>query len=214
MRNYFPESWHRVDALGRKVAYGAEKINEARSARLTRVPADDVDILWERILLFLGMILGLVSIPFGFPGTLIMLSCVLIYALATHFAGGIGVAFFVFLCVLTLAAETADHWLSAVGAKRYGASTKSMWLSLVGGFVGAIMVGAPLAAVFGPLGPVLGGFIGAFAVVVAHEMYLHGNFMEALRAGWGSFLGRMAGMVLKLVVSVAMIMAVAAALLL
>ena len=67
---------------------------------------------------------------------------------------------------------------------------------------------------FGPLGPVVGGFLGAFAIVVAHEMYLHGNFIEALRAGWGTFLGRMAGMVLKFVISVAMIMAVAAALLL
>jgi len=45
-------------------------------------------------------------------------------------------------------------------------------------------------------------------------MYLHGNFIDALRAGWGTFLGRMAGMVLKFVISAAMIMAVAAALLL
>ena len=173
-----------------------------------------MDSFWERIFLFLGMILGLVSIPFGFPGALIILGCVLIYALVTHFTGGIGVAFFVFLCVLTLAAETADNWLSAIGARRYGASTRSMWLSFVGGIVGAIVVGGPLAVAFGPLGPVVGGFLGAFAIVVAHEMYLHGNFVEALRSGWGTFLGRMAGMVLKFVISVAMIMAVAAALLL
>jgi uncharacterized protein YqgC (DUF456 family) len=56
-------------------------------------------------------------------------------------------------------------------------------------------------------------FLGAFAIVVAHEMYLRRNFLEALRAGWGTLLGRMAGMVLKLVISMAMIMAVAAALL-
>ncbi|PYS01456.1 MAG: hypothetical protein DMG12_15480 [Acidobacteria bacterium] len=34
---------------------------------------------------------------------------------------------------------------------------------------------------------------------------------EALQAGWGTFLGRMAGMVLKLVISIAMITAVALA---
>jgi uncharacterized protein YqgC (DUF456 family) len=169
---------------------------------------------WEHILLFLGMILGLVSIPFGFPGTLIILGCILIYALLTHFAAGVGVTFFVFLCILTLAAETADHWLSAIGARRYGASSRSMWLSFVGGILGAIIIGGPLAAVFGPLGPIVGGFLGAFVIVVVHEMYLHGNFIEALRAGWGTFLGRMAGMVLKFLISTSMIVAVAAAILL
>jgi uncharacterized protein YqgC (DUF456 family) len=89
-----------------------------------------------------------------------------------------------------------------------------MWLSFVGGIVGAIAIGGPLAVVFGPLGPVVGGLLGAFAIVVAHEMYLHGNFMDAVRAGWGTFLGRMAGMVLKFVISIAMVMAVAAAILL
>jgi uncharacterized protein YqgC (DUF456 family) len=170
-----------------------------------------VDSFWEHLLLFLGMILGLISIPFGFPGTLIILGCVLIYGLVTQFAAGVGVPFFIFLCVLTLAAETADNWLTAIGAKRYGASTGSMWLSFAGGLIGAIVIGGPLAVAFGPLGPILGGFIGAFLIVVVHEMYLHRNFAHALQAGWGTFLGRMAGMVLKFVLSVAMIIAVALA---
>jgi len=170
-----------------------------------------MDSFWEHLLLFTGMFLGLISIPFGFPGTLIILGCILIYAIATQFAAAIGVPFFIFLCVLTLAAETADHWLSAIGAKRYGASSRSMWLSFVGGIAGAIMIGGPLAIVFGPLGPIVGGFLGAFLIVVIHEMYLHGNFIEALRAGWGTLLGRMAGMVLKVVVSVAMVIAVVVA---
>lgn len=173
-----------------------------------------MDRFWEYLLLFLGMLLGLVSIPFGFPGTLIILGCILIYGLLTHFAAGVGVPFFVFLCVLTLVAETADHWLSAIGAKRYGASTRSMWLSFVGGFIGAIMIGGPLAVFFGPLGPVAGGFAGAFAIVVIHELYLRKDLADALRAGWGTFLGRMAGAILKFVIAIAIIVAVAVATLL
>jgi uncharacterized protein YqgC (DUF456 family) len=173
-----------------------------------------VDSFWEHILLFLGMILGLISIPFGFPGTVIILACVLIYGLVTHFAAGIGVAFFVFLCVLTVAAETADHWLGAVGAKHYGASKRSVWLSFLGGFIGAIFIGGPLAVLFGPLGPVVGGFAGAFAVVVLHELYLRKDVVQAFRAGWGTFVGRMAGMVLKFVVAIAIIVSVAVATLL
>ena len=168
----------------------------------------------EHILLFAGMIFGLVSIPFGLPGTIIILLCVFIYGLSTHFDGGVSVPFFVFLCVLTLLAETADNWLSAIGARRYGASTGSIWLSFLGGLAGAIMIGGPLAVVFGPLGPIVGGLLGAFAAVVAYELYLRKNLREALRAGWGTFLGRMAGMVLKLVLSVAMVIAVTVAILL
>src|SRR5689334_14706874 len=118
------------------------------------------------------MIFGIVSIPFGLPGTIIILASVLVYALATHFAAGIGVTFFVVLCVLTLIAETADNWLSAVGARRYGASTASVWLSFIGGVGGAILIGGPISFVLGPLGPIVGGFAGAFVIVVAHELYL------------------------------------------
>ena len=153
------------------------------------------------------MLVGLATIPFGLPGAAIILLSVLLYALLTDFAV-IGVAFFILLAVLTLIAETADNWLTAVGARRYGASTGSVWLSFLGGLAGAIVVGGPLAIVFGPLGPVAGGFLGAFAVVVAYELNRHGNWNEALRAGWGTFLGRMAGIVLKVVISIAMIIAV------
>jgi len=115
--------------------------------------------------------------------------------------------------VLTVLAETADHWLSAIGARRYGASTASIWLSFIGGIAGAIIIGGPLTFIFGPLAPIAGGLIGAFIVVVSHELYLQKGPFEALRAGWGTLLGRMAGMVFKVVVSVAMIISVAAAML-
>lgn len=159
------------------------------------------------------MLFGLATIPFGLPGTGIILLCILIYALATSFSGAVGVAFFVGLCVLTVIAETADNWLTAVGARRYGASTASIWLSFLGGVVGAIVVGGPLAIGLGPLGPIAGGFAGAFAIVVGYEFYLGKSAPDALRAGLGTFLGRMAGIILKLVISVAMIIAVAVAIL-
>jgi uncharacterized protein YqgC (DUF456 family) len=169
--------------------------------------------MWE-ILLFFGMVAGLITIPFGFPGTFIILGCILVYAIATDFSGAVGVTFFVVLAVMTLIAETADNWLTAIGARRYGASTGSIWLSFLGGLLGAIFIGGPAALIFGPLGPVAGGFIGAFIIVVAYELYREKSMHEALRAGWGSFLGRMAGIVLKLVISVAMIVAVAVSMLL
>ena len=145
------------------------------------------------LLLFLGMLVGLATIPFGLPGTGIILLCIFIYALLTGFGGAVGVAFFVCLCVLTVIAETADNWLTAVGARRYGASTASIWLSFLGGLVGAIVVGGPLAIALGPLGPVVGGFAGAFAIVVGYEFYLGKSTPEALRAGCGNISGKNGG---------------------
>ena len=164
-------------------------------------------------LLVIGMMLGIISIPFGLPGAAIVFGCALIYAAATDFSGPIGWPLFTILGILTLIAETADNWLSAIGAKRFGASTKSIWLSFLGGLLGAIILGSPLTFIAGPLGPIVGGFAGAFAIVVAYEYKQRKNLREALRAGWGTFLGRMAGMVLKAVIAVAMFIAVIFALL-
>ena len=52
------------------------------------------------------------------------------------------------------------------------------------------MIGGPLAIVFGPLGPVVGAFVGAFLAAIAYELYTGKKGSEALRAGWGTFLGR------------------------
>jgi uncharacterized protein YqgC (DUF456 family) len=172
-----------------------------------------VDPAIERVLLFAGMIFGLVSIPFGLPGPLIIFGSILLYGIATHFNAGIGVPFILASAVLTLLEEIADHWLGAVGARRFGASRTSVWLSFVGGVVGAILVGGPLAIFFGPLGPVAGGFAGAFVLVVGYELYLRRNIGHALTVGWGTLLGRLAGIVLQVVISVAMIVAVAAVML-
>jgi uncharacterized protein YqgC (DUF456 family) len=160
-------------------------------------------------LLFIGMTIGVIIIPLGLPGAALILACVLVYAILTDFSAAVGWPFFIFLSALTIVAETADNWLTAAGAKRYGASTKSMWLSFVGGLLGAILIGSPLAIVTGPLGPVIGGFIGAFSIVTAYEYHRIRSTRDALRAGWGTLLGRTAGIVLKIVLAVTMIIAVA-----
>ena len=172
-----------------------------------------MDIILGYVLLFAGMLLGLSIIPLGFPGTIVILICTLIYAVLTHFAAGVGVGFFIVLCVLTVISETADNWLTAVGTRHYGGSTSSMWLSFFGGLGGAILIGGPLALMLGPLGPVAGGFAGAFLLVYLNEYSKRRDTRHALRAAWGTFVGRMAGILLKLVIGVAMIIAVAVSIL-
>src|SRR5262249_13592092 len=136
----------------------------------------------SHVLLFAGMVLGLAIIPFGFPGTILIFISILIYAISTHFAAGVGVAFFVVLCVLTLIAETADNWLSAISTRHYGGSTGSMWLSFLGGLLGAVVLGGPLALIFGFLAPIVGGFAGAFLAVFLNEYRRQEDVRQALRA--------------------------------
>jgi uncharacterized protein YqgC (DUF456 family) len=165
------------------------------------------------IVLIVGMAVGLAVIPFGLPGVVIILVSILIYAILTGFSAGVGVFFFIFLCILGVIAETADNWLTVLGARRFGASKAAMWLSLLGGLGGAILIGAPAAALLGPFGPIFGGFAGAFLIVSGYERFRGKKTREALRAGWGTLLGRTAGILLKLVIAVTIVVAVAVAIL-
>ena len=159
-------------------------------------------------ILFLVMGFGIVLIPFGFPGVGLIFLSTLVYGLMTNFGAAINVNFFVVLCALTLVAETADNWLMVLGAKKYGASHGAIWLSFVGGILGGLLVGPFLAAVLGFLGPFLGAFVGAFLAVLVYEYYRNRQIRQALRAAWGAFLGRMAGILLKMMIGVGMVLAV------
>ena len=163
-----------------------------------------MDLLLQ-LLAFALLIGGVLSIPFGVPGTVIIFAGIFLLAFNSGFASPFNLWFLAAMGFLTLIAETADNWLTMFGARKYGASRGSMWLSMVGGIVGAIFIGAPLAVVFGPLGPIVGGFAGAFLLVVAYEYRRLGVLKEALRAGWGAFIGRMAGILLKIIIAVAMV---------
>jgi uncharacterized protein YqgC (DUF456 family) len=160
------------------------------------------------LLLFTGMVIGLIMIPFGLPGVAVIFVCILIYVLATEFNAAIGMNFFLALCVLTVVAETADNWLMLLGAKRFGASTASVWLSLLGGVLGAVLFGPFLAFGLSLLGPFVGAFLGAFLVVVLYEYWKKRQWNEALHAGWGALLGRLAGIAFKMIIGVAMVVAV------
>jgi uncharacterized protein YqgC (DUF456 family) len=160
------------------------------------------------LLLSVGMLVGLAVIPFGLPGVAIILVSIFIYSILTGFSAGVGVFFFVVLCILTVIAETADNWLTVLGARRFGASKAAIWLSLLGGIGGAILIGGPAAALVGPFGPLVGGFAGAFLIVFGYERYRAKTTREALRAGCGTLLGRTAGILLKLVIAVSMVVAV------
>lgn len=88
--------------------------------------------------------------------------------------------------IVTIAVVVLDYVVPAWGTKHFGGSKWGTWGSIVGIVVGMFL---------GPWGIVLGPFVGAFV----GELIAGKGSQEALRAGWGSFVGLMTGTVLKLI---------------
>lgn len=107
--------------------------------------------------------------------------------------------------ILALVGEVLEAVMLHVWGKKHGASGKGSFGGLVGAIIGAI-VGAPfffgIGAFFGALG---GAFIGALAV----ELFQGKPNEKALRAAWGTMLGRFGGSVLKAALGGAMIVVAA-----
>lgn len=88
--------------------------------------------------------------------------------------------------IVTVVVSILDYIVPAWGTKHYGGTKYGIWGSTIGVFVGLF---------FGAVGVILGPLVGA----VLGEMISGKEFGEALRAGWGSFIGILAGTVLKLI---------------
>ena len=88
--------------------------------------------------------------------------------------------------IVTVVVSILDYIVPAWGTKHYGGTKYGVWGSTIGVFVGLF---------FGAIGVILGPLVGA----ILGELISGKQFNEALRAGWGSFIGILAGTVLKLV---------------
>ncbi len=88
--------------------------------------------------------------------------------------------------IVVIIVQVLDYVVPAWGTKKYGGSKAGVWGSTIGLIVGLFM---------GPWGIILGPFVGAFL----GELLSGKETREALRSGWGSFIGLLAGTILKLI---------------
>jgi hypothetical protein len=126
------------------------------------------------------------------PGTTIILAAAIIHRLMLGAEKSIGWKTIFVLVSLTLLSYAFDFLGSYFGAKYFGATK---W-----GAFGA-MIGALVGLFFGIIGLFVGPVIGA----VAGEFIAGKRMIDAGRAGWGSLLGNMGGMLAKLIIALAMI---------
>ncbi|MBW1820421.1 MAG: DUF456 domain-containing protein [Deltaproteobacteria bacterium] len=95
-------------------------------------------------------------------------------------------AFLVTMGIFTILLSILDYAIPVFGAKKFGASKFGIWGSIIGMLVGFIFF------------PPFGIFIGAFFGALAGELLKGKNTKKALRAGWGSFIGNIATIGVKL----------------
>lgn len=154
----------------------------------------------QALLLIAAIVLGLIMIPFGMPGTLVIFGGALCYYLLVPH-GAIGLTTVVIMGILMVVAEGLEWVLTARFTKRYGGSRRAGWGAVIGGMIGAFM-GVPVPVI----GSIIGAFVGAFIGAFVFEYTRGTGHGTATRVAWGAFLGRVTAAAMK--VAVGLVMAV------
>ena len=154
-------------------------------------------VLW--IVLFAGVIIT----PMGLPGTFIIASAALLFAILTDFEL-ISLLLIIVLFGIAVLLEVLEFALSGFMTKRFGGSRLSVAGAIIGGIVGAIW-GTMILPIVGTL---IGAFAGAFGGAFIGEYFLSRNFDRSLLAGIGAFIGAIGGKTMKTVTAAAMVVVI------
>ena len=93
--------------------------------------------------------------------------------------------------IITVVGTALGYIIPVYGTRKYGGSKYGIWGCTIGLIAGIWM---------GPLGIIIGPFLGAFI----GELLARNNSENALKAAWGSFVGFLFGTLLKLVACLVM----------
>lgn len=100
--------------------------------------------------------------------------------------------FLIIWALVTIAVVIADYYIPIWGTKKFGGTKGGVWGATIGLVVGIFF--------FPPLGLIIGPFIGAFAGEIINNQDSNKAFQSAI----GSFIGFVAGTLMKLGISVVM----------
>ena len=126
------------------------------------------------------------------PGTTIILAAVILHRLMLGSEKSVGWGTIALLALLTALSYLVDLGSNYFGAQRFGATKWGIAGAILGGVIGVF---------FALPGMLLGPVIGA----IAGELISGKRLVAAGRAGWGTLLGNLAGMLARLLLGLAMI---------
>jgi len=145
---------------------------------------------------YIGMIIGAILILLGLfgsvipvlPGPPLSFIGLFMVALVRNFSPPLTPTLLIIMLIISLAITVVDYFIPLIGAKKYGTSKWGIYGSVAGMIIGAF---------FSPFGALLGALIG----VVMVEWMVSRKEKQALKAGWGIFIGSLFGTILKLGIS-------------
>ena len=142
------------------------------------------------------IILGILFIIIGFVGCVVPvlpgLPVSYLGILFLHFTSksNFSTPFLISWAIIVIVAQVLDYYGPIWGTKKLGGGKKGTWGSTIGIIVGTFL--------FAPFGIIIFPFVGA----VIGELFDEKSFIVAVKAGFGSFVGFLAGTIIKLVIAV------------
>lgn len=126
------------------------------------------------------------------PGPVLIWLGMLLFGILSGF-GNLTPFFYILQGIAVILVMAVDYVATATGTRRLGGSKTAMWGAVAGLLLGLIALG-PAGIIFGPF---LGAFIG--------EMLRGLPLKTALRSSFGSLIGLLGGIILKLAIEMVMI---------
>lgn len=151
-----------------------------------------MDALWwfaTIVLMACGLIGAVLPV---IPGTTIILAAAILHRVMAGSEKGISWVALAALILLTLISYGLDFASSYFGAKYFGASRWGVAGAVLGGIIGVFTGFVTLLVL-----PIAGAIVG--------ELIAGKRLIKAGKAGWGTLLGNLAGMVAKLLIALAMV---------
>jgi uncharacterized protein YqgC (DUF456 family) len=151
-----------------------------------------MELLWWLIVMVLFAV-GLIGTVLPMvPGTTIIFAAALIHRIMLGAGRSVGWIIIAVLLLLTIASYGLEFLSGYFGAKYFGATKWATAGAIIGTVVG-LFFGIP------------GLFIGPVVGAIAGEFVAGKRMIDAGRAGWGSLLGNLGGMMAKFLIALAMI---------
>ena len=137
------------------------------------------------VLAFVLMLIGIIGciVP-GLPGTPIAYAGLWV-AQATERVD-FSWKFLLIWGIVVIVVSALDYIVPEWGTKQFGGTKWGAWGSTIGVFVGLF---------FGAIGVIIGPLVGA----ILGELFAGKQLEQAIKAGWGSFIGILFGTIIKLV---------------
>lgn len=150
----------------------------------------EITALVLSILLFIIGLLGTI-LPV-LPGPILIYGGMLLYGFMTEFAT-LDANFFLLQGLVLAFIFSIDFIASAVGTRRFNGSKQAAWGAIISTILGLVFLG--------PLGIVIGPFLGAVVVELLRGI----KIKQAVVVGFGTLIGILGGTVLKLCAVIVMI---------